>query len=196
MANGSDGEQTSRESVIHQSRRLMANSFTTLCVDILKTTMERACPGYDWYAEQSVSVDGARISVDICAAKGESRVYIEFEMHRRHPDRNVYKLIKMATGKKSLILHIFSPFYEVGTYYSRTRECETTVRDGLRKEGIPYVPLRWDLDSCPSVRKACQVLPESSDHFPPDNEIKGAIAELAKELKAHISDWEAQVASP
>ena len=52
------------------------------------------------------------------------------------------------------------------------------------------------LDSCPSVRKACQVLPESSDHFPPDKELKGAIDELANEMKAHISNWETQVASP
>ena len=176
----------------------MADQFTTYCEDVLWKSMEMHCPSYAWWVRRSLTVNGQRVVVDVYGEhrQAERTVCVELEVHRGHPQMNAVKLAKADKDTELLVLHVFSPFYEHGTPRTWRQECETLLREGLQRNGISYVTLPWKLSHVPSVERACQVLPQSSNHFPPDNEIRGAIDELAKELKAHISDWEAQLASP
>ncbi len=168
----------------------MADEFTTLCVNSLKARMEEYRK-YTWYTEQSLNdINNARMSIDIYGEAPESRIIVEFEMCRRRPDNNAYKLLNLGTGKKQLILHIFSPFYEVNPHYKWANFCEKVLPAEFKKANVTYATYRWNLDKLPIVRKACQVLPNSRKEFPPVKDIEDAITTLAKDLKAIISRWE------
>ena len=171
----------------------MADQFTTYCENVLWTSMERHCPSYAWSVRRSLTVNGERVVVDVYGEhrQAERTVCVELEVHRRRPQMNAVKLYRAGKGTELLVLHVFSPFYEDGTPLTWRQDCETLLRAGLQRKGISYVTLPWKLSHLPSVEWACRVLPPSSNHFPPDNEIKKAIDELAKELQERISDWEA-----
>jgi hypothetical protein len=167
----------------------MANEFTTLCIRTLKARMEEECPNYNWDTERRLPVSDGTASIDICGEDTKS-VLIELEMHRGHPENNAGKLLGMNRRGDLLVLHIFSPYYEVTPRYEQASFCEHVLPGQFSEVGISYKTCRWNLDKFPNVRKACQVLPDSKKDFPPDNEIGEAIEELAKELKQVILQWE------
>ena len=169
----------------------MANEFTTLCIDSLRPKLEESYPNYAWVTERSLNIENARISIDISGENTKSTILIEFEMHRRRPDYNAGKLVKMEPEKETLIIHIFSPFYEVGTYHKRAKFCEEIMSEQFnKKKNITYRTFRWNLDGLHTVRKACQVLPDSKKEFPSDKDIDEAIIMLTKDLKEIIAKWE------
>jgi len=172
----------------------MANDFTTSCIRTLRARLEEECPNYTWNAEQSLQASDGIARIDICGENTKS-VFIELEIHRGDPRNNAGKLLGMDRCGESLVLHIFSPYYETTPHYEKARFCEHVLPEKFGKVGICYRTLRWSLDTFPNVRRACQVLPESRKDFPPDDEFRGAIEELAKDLKQLILQWDAQKVS-
>ena len=179
---------------MQKETRHMADEFTTLCIKTLRERIEEECPNYTWVTEKRFEVSGGTASIDICGENTKS-VLIELEIHRGDPRNNAEKLLRMNRRRDVLVLHIFSPYYEVTPHHKFASFCEHILPEQFGKVGISYKTLRWKLDKLPNVRKACQVLPDSRKDFPPHSEIKEAIEELAKDLKQLILEWETQKTS-
>jgi hypothetical protein len=174
----------------------MANPFTTLCQDSLKKKLKSECPYFEWSREKRLT----SIYVDIYGAKVGSVVCIELEMYRRQPDSNATKLweffegsrdIYPFVGRRILVVHIFSPFYEVGPFFKWSNFCEVMMPEKFKSRNVTYMTFRWNLDRFPKVRKACQVASNSQKDFPPQGQLDMAISTLVKDLGRIIREWEA-----
>lgn len=179
----------------------MANDFTTLCQEILKRKLRIGCPNFEWGTGKRFRSSGkgwSWVEIDVYGENVGFIVCIEFEMHRRRPESNAVKLFELLEGSrgvypfagtKILIIHIFSPFYEVGPFFKRSNWCEVIIPDRFNSIDVTYRTFRWNLERFPQVRKACQVLPDSKNDFPPSAQLDEAISTLAKELGRVISKW-------
>ena len=168
----------------------MADEFTTLCIKSLKEKLEEEFPNYDWCTEQTLKNTESRISVDIYGENDRSIIILEFEMYRRRPDNNASKLFdfkEILMRKKVIIIHVFSPFYEVKPHYRRAKFCETILPEQFRQRNINYATFRWNLSKFPDVHKKCQ---NPDVDFPPEKDIQKAITTLARALKEIIVKWE------
>jgi hypothetical protein len=170
----------------------MANEFTDSCIRVLKQNLVNELPNYAWVIEKPFANNKSRISIDIFGENDKSFVLIEFEMGRRKPINNALKLVDFVdvfTKKKNLLIHVFSPFYEVKPHYSQLVKCEQLLPVGLSRMNVDYVAIRWDLDQFPMVRKKCQNLDFDN---PLETELKEAISALTGDLKVIVPKWDIQ----
>ncbi|MGA8848988.1 MAG: hypothetical protein WB564_04090 [Dehalococcoidia bacterium] len=179
----------------------MASDFTTSCQEILKRELRTTCPDFEWDIEKRFKSSGKgwdSVKIDIYGENAGFVVCIEFEMQRRNPQFNAVKLFQLLEGSrdvhpfagtKILIIHIFSPFYEVNPFFKQKRGCEVIMPGKFESIDVTYRTFRWNLDGFPEVRKACQVLPDSKNDFPPSAQLDEAISALAKDLGRIIGEW-------
>jgi hypothetical protein len=179
----------------------VASDFTILCQEMLKKELQIRCPNFEWETGKRIESRGRNwkwVEIDIHGENAGFVVCIEFEMHRRNPQSNAAKLHELLKGlrdvqpfkpREILIIHIFSPFYEVGPFFEQSNWCEVIMPHMFESIGVTYRTCRWELDRFPEVRKACQVLPASKNNFPPSAQLDEAISALAKDPGRIIDEW-------
>jgi hypothetical protein len=179
----------------------MAHAFRTLCQEKLQKELQIRCPNLEWETGKRIESSGKnwkRVEIDIYGENAGFVVCVEFEMHRRNSQDNALKLFELLEGsqdiylwkgKKVLIIHIFSPFYEVDPHRNQLKGCEAIMPKKFESIGVSYQTFRWNLDRFCKVCKACLTLPDSKNHFPPSTELDEAISALAKELRGIIDKW-------
>jgi len=179
----------------------MASDFTTSCQEILKRELWTTCPNFEWKIGKRINSSGKVgkwVDIDIYGENTGFVVCIEFEMHRRNARDNAGKLFELLEGprgvytfaeRKILIIHIFSPFYEVDPHFEEPYWCEQIMPGQFESIDVTYRVLRWNLCRFPKVCTACLRLPTSMNDFPPSAQLDEAISTLAKELGRIISKW-------
>ena len=179
----------------------MAHRFTIQCLNGLKSRLESDFKSVQWDTEkrfQSTGVAWTWVDVDIYGDNAESVIFIEFEMYRRNPEDNAVKLGELLTQRRNaapfaqkeiLVLHVFSPFYEVDPHLRKSNLCEGVMPVKFRALGATYATCRWRLGQFPEVLKACQST-SNADNFSHNTQLDQALDMLAKDLGNMIRDWQ------